>query len=150
MSECIRTEPVAVCFTPTDTSIAPVSLLSHVIYEEGRAIGQALTTADDTETPLDPTAYLGGGTYTAGACQLPQPDVEWIEKCDDVNGDGTDIVKFLCRAVTSFDALGNATTVASNFAMDKTTAYTPANEVPCSSCVLIGSQGTITAWSALS
>lgn len=54
MSKCIETRPILVCFT--DAAGVPSTLIEHVIYEDGVAIGQAYTTAADTETPVDVSA----------------------------------------------------------------------------------------------
>lgn len=145
MSKCINTAPVAVCFTAENGT--KQSLVGHVLYEQGVAIGQAFTTADDTETIVDVT----GGTITAGACPVFQPDVEFEQLCD-VLADGT-IVQFICRTITSFDANGDVVdpVATAYFELDKVTPYVIAGTVEkCNDeCEPVGSMGTITAWAQL-
>lgn len=146
MSKCINTAPVVVCYT--DAGGLKTSLLEHVVYEAGIAIGQVFTTADDTETPFD----VSTGTVVAGACPVFTPDVEWEQRCDDTLNDGTVVVPFMCQVVTSFDPSGVpiAPSVVTNYGLDKTTPYTVLGTVldECP-CVPKGSLGTITDWADL-
>ena len=147
MSACINTAPVVVCFTAGDGT--KQSLIEHIIYNaDGISIGQAFTTASDTETIID----VSGGTVTAGACPVPSPDVEWSTKCDDVNSDGTDLVPFACQVVTSFgaDCLPIVPSVVATYELDKITPYTVVGDVleECP-CALVSSLGTITDWADL-
>lgn len=147
MSKCINTAPVIVCYT--DAGGIKTTLLEHVIYENGVAIGQVFTSASDTETPIDTST----GTISAGACPVFTPDVEWEQRCDDTLNDGSVVVPFMCQVVTSFDANGVvvAPSVTTNYALDKVTPYTVLGTVldECP-CVPKGSLGTITDWTALS
>lgn len=146
MSKCISTTPVVVCFTAADGTKS--NLLEHVIYEQGVAIGQVFTTADDTETPFD----VSTGVVTAGACPVFAPDVEFEQRCDDTLGDGTVVVPFMCQIITSFDASGAAIAppLVTTYELDKVTPYTVLGTVleECP-CVPKGSLGTITDWADL-
>lgn len=145
MSKCINTAPVVVCFTETATG-AKTSLLEHVVYEKGVAIGQVFTTAADTETPFD----ISGGTVVAGACPVFTPDIEIDDFCD-ILADGTR-VPFLRRTIINFDANGTVVDpmIVNDFELDGVTAYTVAGTVEddCG-CKPIGSLGTITDWADL-
>lgn len=144
MPACINTAPVLVCYTAPDG--AKTTLIEHIIYENGAAIGQAYTTVNDTETVFDVSA----GTITGGACPVIPPDVEWKELCD-VQADGS-YTPFVCRVITSFDANCEVIdpVVTDYFELDKITAYTPTGTVgECPDCQPTGSLGTITDWSAL-
>lgn len=143
MSKCVDVAPILVCYTDGTTG-AKTTILQHVIYEFGIAVGQGYTTVTDTETIFD----ISGGVVTGGACPIASPDVEWEKLCDEL-ADGS-IVEFFRRSITSFDANGDVVvpvTVA-DFALDKVTAYVVAGTViACNEdCDLIGSIGTIAAW----
>lgn len=144
MSKCINTAPVTVCYT--DAAGIRTTLLEHVIYEQGVAIGQVFTTASDTETPIDVSA----GTVTAGACPIFTPDIEFEVLCD-IQADGT-TVEFIRRSITSFDPNGLVIDPiqVDDFELDKVTAYTVTGTVEedCG-CVPKGSLGTITDWADL-
>lgn len=147
MSKCIETRPVAACFTATADG-SRTSLLEHVVYENGVAIGSVFTTPDDVETPFDITA----GTVSSGPCPVPSPDVEWEQRCDDTLNDGTVVVPFVCRITTNFDASGTpiVPSVVETFELDKVTPYTVAGTVLAECpCVPKGSLGVITDWSVL-
>lgn len=140
MSKCVNLSPVLVCYTDS-TTWAKTTLIEHVIYENGVAIGQAFTTIDDTETIFD----ISGGTVSGGACPLLSPDVEWVKLCDlDANGD---VVEFRRRSITSFDANGAVIVpvAVADFALDKVTPYVVAGTiVACQEgCDTVGSVGTI-------
>lgn len=142
---CRETRPVVGCYT--NAAGVPTSVLIHVIYEEGRAIGQAVTTADAAQTPIDTST----GTLVAGACPVAQPDVEWEKLCDEqANGS---IIEFFRRSITRFDAAGAviAPVEVADFALDKVTPYVVAGTVvTCNEdCDPIGVVGTITAWTAI-
>jgi hypothetical protein len=145
MSKCVTTAPVVVCFTAADGT--RTSLLEHVIYgKDGAAIGQAFTTAADTETLVDVSA----GTITAGACPIFTPDIEWDDYCD-VQVDGT-FTAFVRRTITSFDANGAVIdpVQVNDFETDQVTPYvvtgTVEDECPC---LVNASLGTITSWGDL-
>ena len=80
-----------------------------------------------------------------GACAAAASDVEWEQLCDvAANGSST---PFFRRSITSFDAAGLPTTVAADFALDKTTAYVPAGTVgACPSCAQLAARGLQAAW----
>lgn len=146
MSKCVNIAPLLVCYTDGVTG-AKTTLIEHVLYENGVAIGQGYTTVGDTETIFDVSA----GTVTGGACPIASPDVEWAQLCD-VQADGS-IVEFFRRTVTSFDANGAVVVPVSvaDFALDKVTAYTVTGTVTtCNQdCDLIGSVGTIASRAAV-
>ena len=145
MSKCLTTAPVVVCFTAADGT--RTTLLEHVIYgPEGAPIGQAFTTAADTETIVDVSA----GTIDAGACPIFTPDIEFDDYCD-VQADGT-FTAFVRRVITSFDPNGVVIDPAQvdDFESDLVTPYvvtgTVVDECPC---LAQSSLGTITDWSVL-
>lgn len=143
MSKCVTLSPVLVCYTDTATG-AKSTLIQHIIYEDGRAIGQAYTTVADTETIFD----ISLGTVVGGACPVASPDVEWEKLCDeDANGD---VIEFFRRSITSFDANGDVIdpVATADFALDKITPYVVAGTiVACQEgCDTVGSIGTITSW----
>jgi len=145
MSKCVTTSPVVVCFTAADGT--KQTLLEHVIYNNnGQAIGQAFTTASDTETLID----VSTGTILAGACPVFSPDVEWDDLCD-VQTDGT-FVPFVRRSITTFDVNGTPVdpVTINDFELDQVTAYTVTGTVEdeCP-CLQVGSLGTVTDWSDL-
>lgn len=146
MSKCVNLSPVLVCYTD-GTTWAKTTLIEHVIYENGVAIGQAFTTVDDTETIFD----VSGGTVTGGACPIASPDVEWEKLCD-LNATG-DVVEFFRRSITSFDANGAVVVpvAVADFALDKVTPYTVAGTVvSCQEgCDTVGSLGTIASRAAV-
>lgn len=135
-NNCNQTDRSEVCFTPTDTTIAPVTLIQQTILgvdgDGNPSNVYYLSTADDLNTALDPTAYLGGGTYSAGACPVAQPDVEWIELCEKL-ADGTN-KPFIRRSVTTFDALNVPSTVGADFELDKVTPYTVVDSAQVGEC----------------
>lgn len=141
---CLNTAPVVVCFTAANGT--RTSLLEHVIYEKGVAVGQAFTTAADTETLID----VSGGTVVAGACPVFTPDIEMDDYCN-ILPDGTR-VPFLRRTITNFDANGAVVEpmVINNYELDGVTPYVVVGTVEddCG-CKPKGSLGTITNWSAL-
>ncbi len=68
MAQCNNTRPINGCFIPTDGSPS-VPIIIHVIYDKDEvAKGQVFTLADDNETPIDITTYLGGGRVVSGCC----------------------------------------------------------------------------------
>lgn len=149
MSSCFDIQPIISCFVPTDATVAPVSLLQHLKFPTGGgAPSVILTTAEDTSTPLDPATYLGGGTLTAGACQLPSPDIEWVLQCE-LLADGTK-VKFYRRCLTTFDALSVPTTAVADFEEDKVTPYVVVDEsavgVCPPDCPPLANAGLQTSW----
>lgn len=71
MGSCVKTSPIIACFTPANTSLSPVNVIEHIIYNsEGDAVGQAFTRWD-TEIVVNPISYLGGGVVEVGACPMP-------------------------------------------------------------------------------
>ena len=145
MSKCVTTVPVTVCFTAADGSRQ--NLLEHVVYNEnGAAIGQTYTTADDTTTIFD----VSGGTVFAGQCPTYQPQVQQDDWCD-VQADGS-IVEFVRRSIINFDENGQVIdpVQVDDFATDLITPYTvtgtPTDECPCGPTAPLG---TITDWSQL-
>lgn len=137
MSTCKSdVEVKEVCFTPANGTDAPVTLLLHTKRGElangTQTSVSILTTADDQNTPLDPAAYLSGGTYVAGVCQLPQPLIEQEELCERL-ADGSS-KKFLREVVIRFDALGAKTRTVTDYELDGTTAYTVIAEAAVGDC----------------
>ena len=144
MSQCLNSAPVPVCAVDADG--VKQSLLEHVVYENGVAIGQVFTTADDTETPID----VAGLTISPGACQIPQPNITFDRLCD-VQADGSSI-PFFCERTVNYgpDCLPLPPTTIF-YELDKVTVYVPTGEsqLECPDCIPVGSLGTITDWSVL-
>lgn len=136
MSKCTEIEMQEVCFVPANGTDAPTTLLLHVKRGQnatGSPVSVSiLTTANDLNTPLDPATYLGGGTFTVGACPVAQPDIEWSELCERL-ADGSSS-RFFRRTVTVFDAFAVPTTTVTDFELDKVTAYTVTDETQVGDC----------------
>lgn len=133
---CNQTDTREVCFSPTNTAVAPVTLLLHTkngVDAAGAPLTVSyLSTADNQNTALDPATYLGGGTFSAGACPVAQPDVEFEQLCEKL-ADGSN-KSFIRRSVTTFNALNQATTTVSNFELDKVTPYVVVSEANVGQC----------------
>lgn len=61
MAVCRETSSMPVCFVPANTAAAPVSLLEHISYEQGKAISHGYSTKDAPEVLLDLSTHMGGG-----------------------------------------------------------------------------------------
>lgn len=121
------------------------TLVSH--YEYGKdAVGETILVAtrytDAAGVPVD----TSGGVVTAGACALTPPDVEYELLCDNLTT-GV-IVEFLRRSITSFDSVGVATVVVTDWELDKVTAYAPVGVVSnCNQdCDPAAVRGVLLAW----
>lgn len=143
MTMCRDFQDFEVCY---DDGTSRQTLLGTNVYEDD---GLKLTVFKDAAGAIVDTS---AGTVTVGACPVAAPDVEWEKLCDDVNGDGTDIVEFFRRSITTFDANGDVVdpVTVDDFELDKVTAYTATNVVACNEdCDLIAAAGVGTDWSAL-
>jgi len=152
MADCFSINTPLACFRPTDTTLAPVSLFVHLKYgeKEGSEPSQVLTTADDLSTPIDPATYLGGGTVTAGACDLPKPTTVIKDLCE-LLADGS-TVNF-CRVITTnYDAIGTPLPpVPTDYEADLVTEYTVVDEANVAGrpekCLPLVNTGLQTDWS---
>jgi hypothetical protein len=90
---------------------------------------------------------LGAGESVApGPCATIPPDVEWEKLCDKA---ATGVVtEFFRRSITSFNSAGVASVVASDWQLDKTTAYVPAGTVGAcqQDCDAKTAAGVVTTW----
>ena len=141
--KCNDFSTALVCFD--DGATAPQTLVAHYEYgkdSSGATILVATRYTDSAGAPVDTSA----GNVSAGACAIAAPDVEWSKLCD-VQTNGT-VVEFFRRTVTSFDGLGNATVAVTDWALDKTTAYTATGTVAACNedCDAQKAQGVLTAW----
>jgi len=66
---CKDIEIIPHCFTPNDNSLDAVTVNKYIKF---RDVGKVFyyATADDPETAIDPSSYLGGGEFSIGECPL--------------------------------------------------------------------------------
>ena len=143
MSTCRHTEQTEACFT--NAAGVPVSVTKNTVFNSTGSI-HATYYSDAAGATIDTSV----GTVVAGACQLPNPDVEWEQLCD-VATDGT-VTKFMCRSVTRFNPDGSVIDPVdvAMFEMDKVTPYVVAGEVgKCDTCPVEAPLGLITDTSVL-
>ena len=72
MSKCFDAAPVLGCFIPNNGS-AKESVMIHTTYNSNGNPHKTYATSLDSETPIDPATYLGGGTLVIGECPCVTP-----------------------------------------------------------------------------
>jgi hypothetical protein len=84
--------------------------------------------------------------FALGACAASAADVEFTTLCD-VSALGV-TTEFVRRTVTTFSTLNVPTTVASDLAMDYTTAYVPTGTVGAchQDCDIVAPVGLVAVW----
>lgn len=121
------------------------TLVAH--YEYGKnAAGNTIIVSTRYTTSAGTPVDTSTGTVTAGACALTPPDVEFEKLCD-VSAAGV-VTEFFRRSITSFNSVGAATVVVTDWALDKVTAYVPAGTVTsCNQdCDAVTPLGVLTTW----
>ncbi len=122
------------------------SVVIHYEYGPG-ATGTALVATRYTEADgVTVIALAAGETVAPGACAVSSPDIEWEKMCD-VQADGS-VVEFYHRIVTTFDASAAPTSVVTDWALDKVTAYVVTGTVSvCNQdCDVVTPVGVVTTW----
>lgn len=138
MSQCLNNTAVIGCYK--DGTNPPQSVVIHYAYDNE---GQPAVHITDLAGVVVADATVANTSL--GACIVPSPDVEWETLCD-VQVDGSS-VQFIRRSITSFDGLGNPTTVVADFAPDQITPYTVTGTVgACPACPELSARGLQTAW----
>jgi len=147
--KCKQLTTEAVCFTDADG--LKTSLVAHYEYGQDATDATILvaTIYTDAEgTPVD----TADGVVTVGSCPKPDPVIQTETYCDDVEGDGSDIVQFICQTVTSFDdnCVPIVPAVVNYFELDKVTVYVPVGDIGVcdGDCAPAVAGGLKTAWGA--
>lgn len=141
---CTKTNEVLGCHTDADGN--RVSVIIHNISDSNGAVF-ATYYLDQEHKPI-PGATAAN--VTVGACPVAQPDVDWVQYCDELE-DGS-IVPFMCQVITSFDSSGAAIvpSVTAFYEMDKVTPYTVQGEATiCDGCPAIADVGVLNDWASL-
>ena len=139
---CTQFATAEVCYNDGTANQTLVAHYEYGVNGEGKTILVATRYTNAAGVPVDTSA----GTVTAGACALTPPDVEYDKLCD-VQADGS-IVEFFRRTITSFDSIGTATTVVTDFELDKVTEYTVTGDVAACNqdCDPATAQGVVATW----
>lgn len=141
--KCRDVSQTEACYTQADGS--QISITKNTVFNSAYGIHATYYT-DAAGVVLDTST----GVVVAGACQLPNPDVEWEQLCD-VDAAGV-VTKFLRRSVTRFAA--DSTVIdpveVKDFEVDKVTDYVVTGTVgDCQTCESEAPLGLITDLSML-
>lgn len=128
MASCRSVDKTIACYT--NAAGEPVSIFANAVYD-ANGVEIALYYTDTLGAIVDTSA----GTVSAGACPVPNPDVEWEKLCD-IQADGV-AVEFIRRSVTRFTPAGAVIdpVEVADFETDKVTPYVVTGVVgDCATC----------------
>lgn len=111
-----------------DTATAQQTpVIIHYEYGKDAAGAVILHKVRYTNAAGVPITLAGTQTVGAGSCQPVSTDVEWVQLCDDTDGNAsTSPVPFLRKSTTTTASLNGSiiSKVVEDFALDMVTAYT--------------------------